>query len=179
MLARRARALAFARRQLGIAERDQDLAARRIVGGDGRVERVQRPCIVAGRFLVGEEPGRALRRRDAVAYGAAGVACGRALRKVVRERREMRIEIGATRLLDDLADAPVQADAQRRRQIVVQRLAHEGVGEGIAADAVGRGGEDPGLRGLVEQLEDAIGGCLGDAREDVDAELAPDHRRRA
>jgi hypothetical protein len=95
-------------------------------------QQVQGPRVVPGRVLVGEQ------RRGVVA-GTGGVLDGQrriAQRgrpaEVVRELRQMRPEVVVERLLEHQADAVVELEPALGRQVVVQGLAHQLMGEGVA-----------------------------------------------
>ncbi len=139
-------------------------------------EAVARDPAVAGRFQ------RALEVAGGVLVGQPRHGGARGARRVVhnlrgRAAREPEVvgELGvvAARALQRLADAPVQQRAASARELGVDRLAHERVGEdgaaGLLADEV------RGERG-VERLDERLARQPARRREHVEAQLAAGDR---
>ena len=79
----------------------------------------------------------------------------------------------AVQRLECLADALMHAHAARDRQLVVERLADQRVGERISTGLTGNLGEDPRGHGLLERVEEGVGADIGHVLQNADVELAP------
>ena len=78
---------------------------------------------------------------------------------------------------DRLADARVQPRAAQRREAVVERRAHQRVGEGVAADAAVDLAQHAGAHRLVERRDEVVPRQRPERLEQPEVDLAPDHRR--
>jgi hypothetical protein len=105
------------------------------------------------RLLVGEHRRGAIAGAHEVVDRLRHVAERRGHREVVGDRRKVRIEVAPVALLEPPADRAVQLEPLRGEEIVVQRLAHELVGEA----------EPPGRDRVLQQH--AGGDRLGDQVE--------------
>ena len=160
--------------------------------GDPRVpaqlEGLQRPLVQLGGLLVGHQPRRTLRRAHRIVHRLVELL---RLEEVVRELVEVVVEALGIELLDRASNPPVQPGALRHAELLVQGLAHERMREPEPPDGLRDLEDEPRRRGLVDQLEQAAArelvsvlGHLGRhlvvdrAAEQVDLELASDHRRR-
>ena len=73
----------------------------------------------------------------------------------------------------------MQPGAARRAEFVVQRGAHQSVGECIALDFAADLGDQRGGLGFVDGVEDRVLRHLRDLLQQAEVKLAPDHRRKA
>lgn len=100
-------------------------------------KRGQRALEVEHRLLVRQQSQRALARLAAVARGLGRIAELRGFEEVVRERGQPLVAAGL-RELERGSDRAVQRDALHRRQLVVERLAHQRMREREPAQRAGQ-----------------------------------------
>ena len=161
---------------LRVAARQQELAA--ACGVAARLpERGQRDLVVARRLLVRHLGGRLAGGALGVLDGLGGAARRRREAEVVRELGQRRL--GAVRLqaLERLADPQVQPRPPHPGQPVVERLADQRVGEAAAAVHAGDLGDDVCADALLDHLVERVLVVRLERLEQLDAELAADHRR--
>ena len=108
-LERRPRLLLQARAVLRGAQREQQLGADVVVDGAGQLARPQRRAVVLRRLLPGQHPVRAPRGGEREVDRPVRALDRRRLREVVREHRQVRVEVAAAQAHQRLAHAPVQA----------------------------------------------------------------------
>ena len=169
------RGLDVARGERGGGERERRLEALRRRGLGAQLERLQRSGVVARLLGVRLERGRLARRleRQRPRRLRVGAAAG-GRQRVVGRVRGGRLPARLERLLQHGCDGRVQPRAQRGRQLAVDRVAHDRVGEAEAAGRVGpRLDEPPGERGL-QRLRDVLAAEPADARDPRDRERAAD-----
>jgi hypothetical protein len=95
----------------------------------------------------------------------------------MRELAEVSVARACVQLLEHLAHALVQPHPLRRREVPVQALAHQRVGEPEATERVGDVGYDARVDGFIERVEQLPGLASRHAREHRHVELVTDHRR--
>ena len=150
-----------------LSERDQELDAARLVRL--RVaQRFERTLVLARALGVGEPFVRHFGSGGAGAHGLVGRSARKRLEVVVGELGGRRR--GAPR--QRLGHAAVERHALRDGQLLVERLAHQRVGEAEAPRRLRVGQHDARLGGLGERLERALDAArLG---QHASRELAPD-----
>ena len=94
----------------------------------------------------------------------------------MRERGEVGIEVVAVQPLERGTDGEVKLETPSRDQIVVERLAHQLVDEGVAPRHGGVLGDHAGIGGSVEHLEQPRYVELGGGLEHAELELTAHHR---
>ena len=161
-----------------VAEREEQAAAARLVRRRQR-QAAQGEIEVLGRLFVGQAAERILGGADGIVDRRLdAVAAERGLEEVVRELVVVRFGPGRVDVDQDLGDAPVQARAPDGAQLLVQRLAHQRVGEEVAAAGTGHLGDHAGVDRLVERVERALGRAVADPYQRRERELAPECRRQ-
>ena len=132
-LERTLRALAIARASLRLSEREQELATPPLLGRL-ELERLQRALVVGHALLVGEEPQRPVAGSRRVPDRLLRAAGSGGLEEVVRQFVEVPVWIGGVQLLERLGDTQVEPQPACGCQVIVEAVAHEYVGEGIAPE---------------------------------------------
>jgi hypothetical protein len=158
---------------LGLAEREQQPAARRLVGAIGGVERVHGRPIEARGLLVRELAERAVARPPRVEQGLVEVASGD---RMLHEPGDRSAGAVAVEALEQLERPAVQAHAAHIREPLVERVANEDVGEAQPPGRIGRVRRHPRAHGFIEHVEQIVLGQLGKAGQHVERELATEHR---
>ena len=97
---------------------------------------------------------------------------------VIGELRQRRLGIGAVKLLERLRDAPVHPHAPRRRQLVIERLAHERVREVEPGRRPRQLDNEPRCHRFVQRGEQRLLVEVGHLLEHVELEVAARHRGR-
>ena len=116
---------------LGPAEREQEAAAQRLVGLVHQLEHLEGAPVDVDRVLVGELLHVLLPGALGVVDRLGEVAARGRLEEVVGELAEPLFDVSAADLLDREADALVEGGALRRAELLVEGVAHQGVGEGV------------------------------------------------
>ena len=163
----------------GLAQPDQQTAASgpiRVAAVVVQLERLPEP---SQRLVWREVRKGALTRASRVVDCLVRVIGRRRLTPVMGELRETVAWIFTARLLHRFGDPPVQPGAPRAAELLVEGVVDQGMSEGEAPHRTARLVEDGGLHRLVEQVEELVLFRFQHAREQVDVELAPDHRRNA
>ena len=88
---------------------------------------------------------------------------------------EMRIEVVAVDALEQVAHFAVQLHPTAGREVVVQRLAHQVMGEGAPPRHRRQFADDADCGGLGQHLQQSRGREEADALQDLQVELAADH----
>ena len=104
-----------------------------------------------------EALGGAGRGAGRVVDGALGVHRAPGLEVVVGDLPEPLVDLVRVQRLDRLADLAMDHGPARRRDLRVQRLADEGVGEGVAARPLARLRDQPRVGRLRERPADVLG----------------------
>src|ERR671923_949634 len=161
---------------LRIAERQEQLTAG--LGGRGavRAKRLERHPVQADGFLVGELGSRAVAAAPSAVDRLPAVSPRRGLEEVVRELREVGVQVRRVENLEGLADLTMELYSATSRNAVVGAVPDQGVGEAHAADPAGNLGDHARLDPLVEQLEDRVTLESADARQRIEIELAAEDR---
>ena len=128
-------------------------------------------------ILVAEHGGRVIARAHEVLDGSARIAERRREKQVMRDLGEVRIEVVAVRALEQATHRPVELEPPARREIAVQRLAHEVVGERVATWCRGDFGDQADGGRLREHGLHAGVAQPARALEQMQVELASDHGR--
>ena len=162
---------------LGIAERDEHVDPG-VVGGIPQLEGVERHLVEAGALLVGHELHRAVPGAQGVADRLLGRPGAGALGEVEGELGQAALHLGGL-ALDRLTDLQVQAHAPGGRDVPVEGLPHDRVGEAVVAGDVRLLGEQASGDGLVQQVEQLVALAVADDLQRVQVELASHDRRRA
>ncbi len=154
------------------SQQDEKHRPRRTVVETGFGERVERARELARRILVSEQLQRLLTR---------GAREAQDLLRRTPERRQVVREFGQTAralhaALESSRNPAVHRAATVCRLLLVERLLDKRMRESVAAHTTGDLDEHAGGDGLVEQLDQAILPLVQDRREDVDVELAANHR---
>src|SRR5262249_13345945 len=118
------------------AQREQEPESPPLVGREG-LEQQEGALEVAGRLLVSERRVRTVARELGVVDRLRGIAERKRPGEVIRELAERTLAASLADCLEGERDAPVELDAQRRSQIVVERLTDQGVRETKAAEGGG------------------------------------------
>ena len=158
---------------LGGAEREQQLAADEVVRRPGQLARPQRRAVVVGRLLPGQQPVGAAGGGEREVDRPLGLLERRRLGEVMGELGQVRVQVRAAQARDRLADAAVQPRAAQLREPVVERRAHERVGERVAADRAGLA-QHARLDALLERADQRVVVQRRDRLEHVVVELAAD-----
>ena len=116
---------------------------------------------VAHRVLEGQQPQRPLPRRDAVVAGFVRVPHGGAHVVVVRQLVDVEVGGVGVRTLGGHRDPVVVAHPPTPQELAVDRIAHQGVVEGIAVADLIDAAEQPRLLGSVEGVEPLVRCELG------------------
>ena len=137
----------------------------------GEVERklladVERQLEQLRRPLVGEHPHRLVSGSVAYSKRALGLPAGGCLGEVVRELGEV-LGVVSVHLLQGLRRLPVQADALGRRELRVERVADQPMGEAEPPDRAGRLDDETGRPRLVEQRDQRLADRSGPRRSSV------------
>src|SRR4051794_10391194 len=111
---------------LGIAEREQELAARALVRRLRELERFEGGDVQASSFLVCQQVERTVTRAAGIASTAFKVTSGD---RMMRELCKRAAGAFAVQRLERLNGLPVQPDTAGRRQVLVERVADEHVRE--------------------------------------------------
>ena len=154
----------------------------------GLLGQPQRPPVVAGRVLVGEQGRGLLGGQLAVADGA-GRRLGRFLRRdlpglvdgpQVVAGQLGRADVGpaVAQRLQGRGRLQVEPGPGRRVQLVVQNLPEQVVGEAPGAELAGRADHHPGRGGLAEQVEHHARGPAGHPGQDGGPQVGAGHRAR-
>src|SRR4029453_16745393 len=98
------------------------------------------------------------------------------LPEVVRELGEVRGEIVGSEVLEGLGNTAVETHPATRRELVIDRVAHERMHKAVAVERIWHLGNDPGGRRLFEGREDVVFGDVADPLEDIELEVAADYR---
>ncbi len=155
---------------------DQEVAAHLAVGNVLELDRAERALEVAGRGFEGELGHRALAGSTSEVDGLGRVAGERPFAVVVGELVEVLVEVGPWRASMRLADPPVHAHPLGRRELLVERRAHQRVRERVRADRAGHLADDRGARRFVERVEELLARRTTRALDRVHIELRADHR---
>lgn len=155
---------------LRLAAVQEQLAAAAVVVLAEHVERGERRVEEVGGALVGQGGQRLAPGALGVLEGLGRVAHRRRLDEVVRE-----LGGAGRRALERLAHRGVQPGAARGREVAVEGLADEAVGEAEAPGRAGRLLDELHGEGLVELLEQVRPSDARGALEDGEAEVAALH----
>jgi hypothetical protein len=98
------------------------------------------------------------------------------LGEVVGQLGQVRLGVVPGRRLQGQADAVVEPAPARGREVLVQRLAHELVGERVAPGGGRVLAHDPGPLGLGQGLDEGPGAQAADPAQEPQVEVAADHR---
>ena len=98
---------------------------------------------------------------------------------MVRELREMSVEVRRVEGLESFAAAPMELYAAASRQAVVGGVPHQGMGEAHAANRAVNLRYDARVDALVEQFEKGVELESADSRQRLEIELAAQHRGQA
>jgi hypothetical protein len=144
----------------------------------------QRPPVVPGRVLVGQDGRRLLGGQLAVADGSGRLRL-RDLPALVDRPQVMAGELGRAHLrprparrLQGRGRLQVEPGPGRRVELAVEDLAVQVVGEPPGAELVGRGNQHPGPGGLAELGQHLAHRLAGDPGQDGRAQVGPEHRGR-
>ena len=163
---------------LGPAQREQQLVVPAFVAGAGEVERLQRPLVVPGRLLVGQDRQGTVAGPHRVVDGLLDIASAeRALEEVVGQLGQMALGPARAHCFERVADLTVQRRAPAGRQLLVERLADETMGEHVPARRTVELLDDLCRGRLVEHLEQLHRRDVEHALQEVELELAADGRR--
>lgn len=160
-----------------LAQALRQLPGALLVGRQRRRD-VDRALVQPRGLLIGELGDGALRRARRVVDRALGSALRRSLQVVVRDLREMLLEVVTVGLLERLGGGPVQPRAPRRAEALEQGVANERMRE-LVASGLARGVDDPAAQRHLEPIEYCARRLPEHAGERVQAELAADHGGRA
>ena len=164
---------------LSEAEVEQQLEAALGLAGAVELERLERPRVEVRRVLVREALGGAGRRPGRVVDGSLGVHRAPGLEVVVGDVPEPLVDLVRVQRLDRLADLAMDHGPARRRDLRVQCLADEGVGEGVAARPLARLRDQSRVGRRRERPADVFGRVATDPLDDLQVELAPAHGGQA
>ena len=139
--------------------------------------RAQRAAIVLGRLLPCQQAVGAAAGGEREVDRARRAVDRRGAGEVARELRQPGVEILLVAGEDRLADARVQPRAAQGGEAVVERRAHQRVGEGVAADAAVDLAQHAGAHRLVERRDEVVPRQRPERLEQPEVDLAPDHRR--
>ena len=128
------RSLDLARAVPDVSQGKEQLGLPAGVGLVGKLHRLQGALVLAGRFLVGDGVGGVHRGPGRVVHGLVDGATSRRFSIVVGELAEVGHEVGLVHGLDGFTHPLVQPNAANGRELVIERLAHQVVGE---VEAVG------------------------------------------
>ncbi len=165
----------IARARLGVAEPEQQVAAPQRVDVEPRLQRLQRAPVVAHGLLEGEHRHGLLGRQHRVVDRLAVAIEVARLVEVVRELGRRGV-VARREPLQRLADRVVQPHPARGHVLVVERLAHQRVGEHEAVDVVLDLADQPGVDRLLQGRDQPLDRLVDQRVEDLQAELAADHR---
>jgi Glycosyltransferase sugar-binding region containing DXD motif len=160
---------------LGLAEREEELAARLLVLQVRQLKRSERHFVQARRLLVGKQLQRPVGGTPRIAEAVLEIAPGHG---VMRELSEMRPGIVSVPCLEHGNGRPVQSGAASGGEPVVQSVANEDVGESEAPRGTGKVGNGAGLDRLVERFEQAFLRHVTQPSERTELELPSKHRRK-
>jgi hypothetical protein len=158
---------------LGLAEPEEQLAARAPVAWLGRFERVERHSVEPSGLLEGQQREGAIAGAASEAHALLEGASGDG---VVCELCQVRPGLGAEDVLERPHRQPVQLQSAGGRQPVVERVADEDVREPQVPRVAGSVSDHPGAHCLVQGAEELVIGHAGHARKRLRGELAPEYR---
>ena len=159
-----------------IAQRQEKLASRERVERLSQVERLQRELVEARRLLVGEELESSSTSASRVVERLLDVSAGRGLEEVIRELGEVGLGIPLVQAFECFARTSMELSAPHRGQLVVERLADQGVSE--AEMTVCSRNRRQHLRGdrFIEDIEELVRAQFTQVLESVELELTSEHR---
>ena len=130
-------------------------------------------------LLVGELVGRAVARLHEEVDRSLRLPERDRRREVTGDLGQMRVEVVAVGLLQYRADAGVELEPRGGREVLIERLAHELVDEGVAPWKRRVLVDHTRVRGLVEHVEEPRHAEVGGPLERLQLKLAPGHGRDA
>ena len=113
--------------RLGVAQGQQEVAARLVVRDERRFQSGDRHAVEARGFLVGEQPNRVSAGARCIFDCPLRITSRQRLEEVIRELADMRVGVVRIEILERLADSRVECDAATRAQLLVKGLADESV----------------------------------------------------
>ena len=167
-----------------LAQAGQQPGLARRVELPGRLAELQRPPVVAGSVLVGQDGrgllGGPLAVGDGPGRGRRGElpALVHGPQVVAGELGGSRLRPAAARRLQGGGGLEVEPGPGRRVELAVQDLAEQVMGEPPGAELAGRGDQHPGPGGLAEQGQHRAGGLAGHGGQDLGPEVGTEHRGR-
>jgi hypothetical protein len=137
-------------------------------------EQLERAPVVDGSLLVREQGSSPIAGPDQVFQCLVRVPERRRQIQVARDLGKMRIEILAVHALEQATHFTVELEPPGRRKIVIERLPHELVREGVTVRRGGKLGDDAQRHCVVNHVEEPSRGQPAPALEQVQIELAPE-----
>ena len=167
-----------------LAQAGQQPGPARRVELPGRLAELQRPPVVAGGVLVGQDgrgllggplavgdgPGRGRRGELPALVDGPQVVAGQLGRSRRRPAAASRLQGGG--------GLEVEPGPGRRVELAVQDLAEQVVGEPPGPELAGGGDQHPGPGGLAEQGQHGAGGLAGHGGQDLGPQVGTEHRGR-
>jgi hypothetical protein len=139
-------------------------------GAPARPEQAEGPLVVPRRVLVGQEARGAIARPHQVVDRRPRVADRRGQREVVRDLRQVGVEVVSVVLLEHGADRGVELEALGERQVLVQRLADQLVDERIPSRHRRVLRDHAGALGLGEDVEETSDAQLARSLQHAEGE---------
>ena len=149
---------------------------RRLLGGRVECERGERELVEPSRLLVAQQLGCLVAGPPRKVDRLGCVTSGRCEHEVMRELGEVRLGVSGVEILEGFSRAPMQRNPTRRRETVVERVADERVCEAQTSASPRHVRDDPRGDGLVEDVQQLLGGPSAEPFERVEAELPSEHR---
>src|SRR5207249_11320181 len=154
-----------------VAQGKEKRTSQLLIGGPLQVEGLEGHAVQPNGFLVREEPDSAVAGCPCVSNGSIHVATRRGLKEVVCQLRQVRFSALPVKALQRLAHPPVQASPMRRRDLLVQRLPDQDMGEAQSCERPWDLADDPSGNRLVQCLQDLVGFHVHDTAQRVEIEL--------
>jgi hypothetical protein len=166
--------MSHARWRVSLAFQGQQYLAALEVIGLPEVQGLDGEFVKTNGFFISEERNAPFAGPDRIVNRLFDITERSRLEEVVGEFGQMSLQVGAINLLQRLAN-PLVYPSAARRQLCIQGLANESMGEAIAAEGTGYFLNDMGSQRFLHHFQQSFTGKVSDLLQDVQAELPADH----